>query len=434
MATLRNNRATQSGLLLTMITVIFFTVSSNTRQKDVHIDSLSELPFPERNYKFGFNLNDYVITEATIEPNEFLADILIPHKVGYQTVTNLAVEAKPVFNVRSLRAGKSYFILNKDTSTAADYFIYEPSPLSYVVYDIANLKVSKIDREVTRVRKTASGTISSSLWMTMMDLDLDYELASKMEDALAWSVSFHHVQNGDQFRAYYDELYVEDKRVGVGELYAAYFNNSNNDYYALRYANNKYDGYYDLEGRPMKKVFLKAPVKYTRISSRFNRARFHPVLKRVKAHLGTDYAAPYGTPIYAVANGVVTKASRTKGNGNYVKVRHDKVYDTQYLHMQGFAKGIGSGVQVKQGQVIGYVGSTGLATGPHVCFRFWKNGVQVNPLSLNLPQPDPMSQDELPAYFMVRDSLKSILDQIEQVPTVSEHIALMEEVEEVTAP
>jgi murein DD-endopeptidase MepM/ murein hydrolase activator NlpD len=144
------------------------------------------------------------------------------------------------------------------------------------------------------------------------------------------------------------------------------------------------------------------------------------VLRRVKAHLGTDYAAPYGTPIYAVANGVVTKASRTKGNGNYVKIRHDKIYETQYLHMQGFAKGIGSGVQVKQGQVIGYVGSTGLATGPHVCFRFWKNGVQVNHLNLNLPQPDPMSENELPAYFKVRDQLKSILDQIDQQPAVKE--------------
>jgi murein DD-endopeptidase MepM/ murein hydrolase activator NlpD len=421
-------------LLLTVIAVISFIVSSNTRQKDVHIDSLSELPFPERNFKFGFNLNDFVLTEATIAPNQFLADILIPHKVDYQTVTSLAAEAKPVFSVRSLRAGKSYFILNQDTTTTADYFIYEPNALSYVIFDIKNLKVSKIEREVTRVRKTASGTISSSLWMTMMDLDLDYELAAKMEDALAWSVSFHHVQNGDKFKAYYDELYVEDKRVGVGELYAAYFNNSNNDYYALRYANDKYDGYYDLEGRPMKKVFLKAPVKYTRISSRFNRARFHPVLKRVKAHLGTDYAAPYGTPIYAVSNGVVTKASRTKGNGNYVKIRHDKVYETQYLHMQGFAKGISPGVQVQQGQVIGYVGSTGLATGPHVCFRFWKNGVQVNPLGLNLPQPDPMSQDELPAYFIVRDSLKSLLDQIEQVPTVTEHKEVEEVVEAETAP
>lgn len=163
----------------------------------------------------------------------------------------------------------------------------------------------------------------------------------------------------------------------------------------------------------MKKVFLKSPVKYSRISSRFNPRRFHPVLKRVKAHLGTDYAAPYGTPIYAVANGVVTKASRTKGNGNYVKIRHDKVYETQYLHMRRFAKGVTPGIQVKQGQVIGYVGSTGLATGPHVCFRFWKHGRQVNHLGLNLPEPEPMESSELPQFYVIRDSLKSILEKIE---------------------
>ncbi|NND31292.1 MAG: peptidoglycan DD-metalloendopeptidase family protein [Saprospiraceae bacterium] len=414
------------------VALVSLIISSSARIKDIHIDTLSELPFPEKNLRFGFNLNDYNATEALIEPNQFLAEILLNHKVNYQTVANLAEKAKPVFSVRALRTGKPYLILNQDTSTAADYFIYEPSPLSFVVFDIKNQNVFKTEREVTRVRKTASGTISSSLWQTMMDLELDYELAAKMEDALAWSVSFHHVQNGDEFKAYYDELYVEDQRVGVGELYAAYFNNSNNDYYALRYANDKYDGYYDLEGRPMKKVFLKAPVKYTRISSKYNRNRFHPVLRRVKAHLGTDYAAPYGTPIYAVANGVVTKASRTKGNGNYVKIRHDKIYETQYLHMQGFGKGIGSGVQVKQGQVIGYVGSTGLATGPHVCFRFWKNGKQVNHLNLNLPQPDPMAKEELPRYFEVRDSLKLILDQIDQMPTVAQ--LAQSEIVDVTAP
>ena len=432
LASFTSKKAIRNSFILLIVATVTLVLSSGARQKDVHIDTLSELPFPEKKLRFGFNYNDYVVTEATIDPNQFLSDILLKHKVTYRTVSVLAEEAKPVFSVRSLRSGKPYAILNEDTTTAADFFIYEPSALSFVVFDIKNQKVFKTDREVTRVRKSASGTISSSLWQTMMDLDLDYELAAKMEDALAWSVSFHHVQNGDQFKAYYDELYVEDNRVGVGELYAAYFHNSNNDYYALRYANEKYDGYYDLEGRPMKKVFLKAPVKYSRISSKYNRKRFHPVLRRVKAHLGTDYAAPYGTPIYAVANGVVTKASRTKGNGNYVKIRHDKTYETQYLHMQGFARGISSGVQVKQGQVIGYVGSTGLATGPHVCFRFWKNGKQVNHLRLNLPQPDPMAEEELPRYFEVRDSLKSILDQIDQVPTVAEHKDLA--TEQISAP
>lgn len=421
------------GILMTLTLLLFLTISSSSWKRDVHIDHLSELPLPDKNVKFGFNLNDFQVTEAEIEPNQFLADILIPHKVDYRTVAEIAENAKSVFSVRSLRAGKRYYILNADTTDQADYFIYEPNATSFVVYDLRTKKAELIEREITRVRKTASGTISSSLWQTMMDQDLDYELAAKMEDALAWSVDFHHIQQGDLFKAYYDELYVEDTRVGVGDLHAAYFRNSNNDYYAIKYANDKYDGFYDLEGRPMKKVFLKAPVKYTRISSRYNMNRFHPVLRRVKAHLGTDYAAPYGTPIYAVANGVVTKASYTKGNGNYVKIRHDKTYETQYLHMQGFAKGISSGVQVKQGQVIGYVGSTGLATGPHVCFRFWKNGKQVNHLGLNLPEPEPMAADELPNYFMTRDALKEVLDGIDdQSPIII--APEIEDVLEETAP
>ena len=210
----------------------------------------------------------------------------------------------------------------------------------------------------------------------------------------------------------YEDKSIDGKSVGVGKVHAAYYKNLDNEYYAYYFENSKHNGYFDEKGRTMKKAFLKSPVKYSRISSKFNRRRFHPILRRVRAHLGTDYAAPYGTPIYAVADGVITKASRTRGNGNYVKIRHDETYQTQYLHMQKFAKGTRPGAHVKQGQVIGYVGSTGLATGPHVCFRFWKNGRQVNHLRLNLPPPDPMPEEDLPAFFELRDSMKIELDKI----------------------
>ena len=402
--------------MVIVLVAVGVALGSGNRGKNVPLEALSELPVPAINEKYGFNLNQFSVHEDLIEPNKFLADLLLPHHVSYLQISKLAAAAKEVFDVRGLRSGKAFTVLNKDTSTCADYFIYEPSVLGYVVFDIKNAKVERIDKEVERVQMTASGTIESSLWQTMIDLDLNYELAARLEDALAWSVDFHHIQKGDHFKAYYDRLFIDGQAVGVGELYAAYFHNSGNDHYAIKYNSGEYDGFFDLEGRPMEKVFLKAPLKKTRISSRFNPRRFHPVLKRVKAHLGTDYAAPYGTPILAVANGVVTKASRTKGNGNYVKIKHDKVYQTQYLHMQRFAKGIAPGVQVKQGQTIGYVGSTGLATGPHVCFRFWKNGKQVNHLRLNLPQPDPMDEADLPDYFLTRDSIKLVLDGISTEP------------------
>jgi len=256
----------------------------------------------------------------------------------------------------------------------------------------------------------------------MVDNGLSYELTSKMEDALAWSVDFHYIQKDDRFKLIYERHYIEGKPVGVGEIKGAYYKNYDNEYYAFYFENDKHSGFYDLEARPMKKAFLKSPVKYSRVSSGFNLRRFHPILKRRKAHLGTDYAAPRGTPIRAVADGVVVKRGRTRGNGNYIKVKHDKVYQTQYLHMNGFASGVNTGTHVKQGQTIGYVGSTGLATGPHVCFRFWKNGRQVNHLRENLPPPEPMPTEDIPKFNEVRDSFKVQLDQIEfkQLRTVIE--------------
>lgn len=403
------------GILVVVAISLLMSASCNRVSQEVtsSVTAIGEMLWPPSTKKFGFDFNRYAVSQGTIKANEFLADILLRHKVRYETIHSIAQAAEDVFSVKELRSDKGYYILNQDTASAADYFIYEPNKLRYVIYDLNKKEVEVIERPLDRQRKAAYGVIKNSLWMTMMDQGLNYELAARMEDALAWSVSFSHIQQGDFFKVVYDELFVDGESVGIGELHAAYFNNSNNDHYAIKYESEKYKGYYDLEGRPMEKVFLRAPVKYSRISSRYNPRRFHPVLRRVKAHLGTDYAAPRGTPIYAVSNGVVTARSFTKGNGNYVKIKHDKTYSTQYLHMSKFAKGVTKGTQVIQGQVIGYVGSTGLATGPHVCFRFWKNGKQVNFMTQNLPEPDPMAEAELPDYFVVRDGMKSILEGIE---------------------
>jgi len=362
--------------------------------------------------RYGFALDTFQVTEETIRSNEFLADILLDHKVDYLKIDELARNTKEVFDVRNLRAGKTYTILSRDTSQAADYFIYEPSVYRYVIYDLQKATASIVERPVETQIRTASGVIESSLWNTMTDNGLSYELTARLEDAFAWSIDFHHIQKHDKFKVVFEQNYIDGKPVGVGEIMAAYFRNFDNDYYAIYFENEKHNGFYDLEARPMKKAFLKSPVKYSRISSRFNLNRFHPVLRRRKAHLGTDYAAPRGTPIYAVADGVVTKAGYTRGNGNYVKIKHDNVYQTQYLHMSKFAKGMKPGVHVKQGHTIGYVGSTGLATGPHVCFRFWKNGRQVNHLRENLPPPEPMPEEVIPSFVAVKEVMKEKLDSI----------------------
>jgi murein DD-endopeptidase MepM/ murein hydrolase activator NlpD len=375
---------------------------------------LDAFPLVEPTMLYGFAIDTFTVIEAEIQPNEFLGDILGRHHLDYVSIDQLAQNSKDVFDIRQLRAGKPYTILTKDTSARASYFIYEPNVYVYYVFDLQDaLNVTRVERPIDTEIQTAGGRIESSLWNAMVDNGLSFELTAKMEDALQWSIDFHHIQKGDEFRLVYEQDYIEGEPVGVGRVFAAHYRNLSNDYYAVYYdEQEEHEGYYDLEGRPMNKGFLKAPVKYSRISSGFNPNRFHPILKRRRPHLGTDYAAPYGTPILAVGDGVVTKASYTNGNGNFVKIRHDKTYETQYLHMQKFASGIAVGTHVKQGQVIGYVGSTGLATGPHVCFRFWKNGQQVNHLKLNFPPPEPLPEEVLPAFYEVRDDYMEAINGI----------------------
>lgn len=371
---------------------------------------ISSFPVVVPNLKYGFALDTFQVVEKTIQNGEFLADILLEQKMDYQGIEQLVANAKDVFDVRHFRVGKNYTILSKDTTQQADYFIYEPSVYEYVVFHLKDeMEVKKVEREITTETSTASGIIESSLWNAMVNNGQSFELTAKMEDALQWSIDFHHLQKGDEFKLVYDQNYIEGEKVGVGMVQAAYYKTGGNEYYAIYFDNGEDSGYYDLEGRPMNKGFLKAPVKYSRISSYYNLNRFHPILKRTRPHYGTDYAAPYGTPIYAVGDGVVTRASYTKGNGNFVKIKHDDTYQTQYLHMQKFASGISPGVHVKQGQVIGYVGSTGLATGPHVCFRFWKNGKQVNHLNLTFPPPAPLPEGDMPAFNEAKQGYLTLL-------------------------
>jgi len=370
--------------------------------------------------KYGFALDTFQVYESEIKPGEFLSDLLQAHKVDYLTIEQVAKSAKEIFDVRRLRAGKPYTILSKDTTQAADYLVYEPNAFEYVVFDLKNGKNVRVEkREVAVEQKSAAGQIESSLWNAMVDNGMSYELTAEMENALQWSIDFHHVQQGDQFKLVYDQKFVDGEVVGVGRVHAAYYKTGENEYHAIYYDKEGFEGYYDIEGRPMEKGFLKAPVKFSRISSRYNPNRFHPILKRVRPHYGTDYAAPYGTPIYAVGNGVVSRAGYTKGNGNFVKIKHDDTYSTQYLHMQKFASGMSVGKQVKQGQVIGYVGSTGLATGPHVCFRFWKNGRQVDHTRLEFPPADPLPAEELPAFEQVRDDYLAQFEKL-TFKTISE--------------
>ena len=363
-------------------------------------------------YFDGLPVDHYTLETHVVQENEFLGSLLYQFGVPATRHYPIVEACRAAFNVRAIRDGQRFYVFRDPQSCDPEYLIYEPSPYrSYQIRLLGEPQVEEVTRPVKVETCFRKGDIQTSLWDALIDGQIPPALISQLEDALECAVDFHHLQTGDHFRVMYEEDHLDGQRIGLGMIRAVEFVQQDSVFAAFYFAQDSIQGFYNDQGRPMRSIFLKAPVRFSRISSRFSRSRFHPILKVRRPHLGTDYAAPYGTEIVAVGDGTVTEATRRGGNGKYVKIRHNGTYETQYLHMQRFAKGIRPGVRVRQGQVIGYVGSTGLATGPHVCFRFWKNGRQVNHLRERLPEAKPMPADYLPAFNQVRDSLRLRLDK-----------------------
>ena len=360
--------------------------------------------------EFGIASARYDVIDRSIERNETFAEILTSHNIPYPEVAELAESAQSVFDFRAMRAGQRLRIYN-DSLATAQYVVYQGDPINYVVFDFTgdDAKVSAGKKPVVVERRRLSGTINSSLYETLAESgaadQLVPTLATELSEVFAWQLDFYRVQPGDEYSVLFEEKLVDGESIGMGKILAARFVHRGENFFGFYFDQGQHSGYYDEDGNSLRKAFLKAPLKFSRISSRYTMRRFHPVQKRYKAHLGTDYAAPTGTPIRSVGDGVVLEAQYKRGNGNYVKIRHNKTYTTGYLHMSRIAKGMRPGQRVKQGDVIGYVGSTGLATGPHLCYRFWKNGVQVDPLKETSPPAHPVDADERDAFFVLRDSL-----------------------------
>jgi len=367
-------------------------------------------------YKFGIRTNDYNVLEGKVAKNETFGEILLKQNVGYPTIHKLVEKSKGVFNIRSLQRNKKYTLLCKnDSLSTAEVMIYQPNAIDYVVFDMRDsVKVYRGKKDVQIREREVSGIITSSLSQTLDDQNIDYRVSNKLSEIYAWSIDFFRIQKGDYFKVIYEEKFIDDSTyVGIGNIKACEFFNNGQSFYSFYFDKGKFPEYYDEDGRNLRKAFLKAPLKYGtfRISSKYSGRRFHPVLHRWKSHLGTDFAAPTGTPIYSTANGTVTKSTYTKNNGNYVKIRHNATYSTQYLHMSRRAVKVGQ--TVKQGQLIGYVGMTGLATGPHVCYRFWKNGKQVDGQKQKLPDAKPIEKDLKDKFLSEMKPLKIRLDNIE---------------------
>ncbi|GAA4760234.1 peptidoglycan DD-metalloendopeptidase family protein [Flavobacterium hankyongi] len=399
---------------ITLLLVLFLVVSC----KDDKVGTKVPVKKPEPiRYDFGFKLNDFKVVSDTIRKDDTFGSILEKQNLNGKQVYDVIAKVKDTFNVRIVRLGKPYtMLLSKDKSKRLQYFIYQPDQLTYYVIDFNDsiVKASKKLKPVTFKRRTVAGELNGSLSETLKNEGVAASLSAQLTSVFKWSIDFFKSQKGDKFAVTFTERYINDTIYdGVDSLECAFFEYKGKKIYAFPFKQNASDkkvDYYDEEGKALKNFFLKAPLKTVNITSRFSKRRYHPVQKFFKPHNGTDYAAPHGTPIMSTANGVVELAGYSAGNGNHVKIKHDKTYSTQYLHMSKIL--VRKGQHVRQGQIIGKVGSTGLATGPHVCYRFWKNGKQVDALKLKLPNSAPMDKKNKPRFIAFMTPLKRELDSI----------------------
>lgn len=392
-----------SVFLLIVLLVIYFRNRSPQPAfaTDEIVDSIS-VPIAAPRL-FGIEIDTLQVFTSKVKSGDSFGKIMGQQGIGPAEVFEIANTIDSIFDVRLLHVGNNYRILKGDSSAKPSYFIYEESLLSYYLVSLKDsLYAVRGERKREVKERHVTGVINSSLYETFADKDVSPALAVKLSDVYAWTIDFFRIQKGDSVTVIYEDIFVDDTiYAGTGKILAARFDHFSEPYYAFRYQDpSGMIDYYDEIGNSLRKAFLRAPLNYSRISSRYTKRRFHPVQKRWKAHLGTDYAAPRGTPIMTTADGVIERAGYTSGNGNYVKVRHNSKYSTQYLHMSKIKNGIRPGVRVRQGDVIGYVGSTGLATGPHVCYRFWVHGKQVDPYRQKLPDANPIKEEYKEEYMV----------------------------------
>jgi len=399
---------------ITLLLLLLVFVFSCT-QKQENAADLQEQKKTKKS-EFGFVYSEFNVVHDTIKSGDTFGSIIEKQNIGDKEVYDIIEKVKDTFDVRTIRFNKPYVLLrSKHKKNKLQVFIYQPDALNYYVVDLRDTAVVayKKSKPIRIKRRTIGGVLKSSLSETLESAKVEGSLASKITKIYAWSIDFFKLKKGDRFALTFTERYINDSIYdGVDSLEAAFFEYKGKIVYAFPYAtsSSRKTEYYDDEGKTLKNFFLKTPIKFSRITSRYSSNRLHPVQGIWKAHKGTDYAAPYGTPITSTAAGIVEQTGFTAGNGNFVKVKHNGTYSTQYLHMSKIL--VRRGQHVTQGQIIGRVGSTGLATGPHVCYRFWKNGVQVDALRLKLPTGESMVGNTKQRFLKQIEPLKRELDSV----------------------
>lgn len=360
-------------------------------------------------YEYGIPADRYRVQYGIVQPRQNLGSILGEHGVSTGMVHHLGEKARGVFDVRRIRSGQAYalFFSKHDSLAPPRFFVYEEDPKSYIVFDLrGDLAVSRGQNPAEWRTQTVKGQVESSLWVAMQRCEASPQLAIVLSHIFGWTIDFFGLQKQDEFRVIYEQEFVDGKALDNFHILAASFRASDSTYYAIPFVQDGEELYYNERGNSLEGAFLKAPLDFYRISSRFTNSRYHPVLKRYRAHHGVDYAAPAGTPVYAIGSGkVIAKAYQANGGGNYVKIKHNGTYTTTYMHLSRFAKGLKVGSTVKQKEIIGYVGSTGLSTGPHLDFRVYENGRPINPLTIKSQPKKPISEANRAAFSQVCDSL-----------------------------
>lgn len=368
------------------------------------------------NMVYGIDADSYRTEVGEINTGETLGKILGNYGISPATIDRLDRTTADVFPLKNIRAGHKYmaFIHEDSLNTPhLDYLAYERNITEYVVFgfqgDSVSVTLGEKPCTVRRIKKSAE--ITSSLWGAIMREKLPYALAAEMEDIYQWTVDFFGIQPGDRFTVIYEERFIDDSvSVGIGRVWGAKFTHGGKEYYAIPFKQGKKAEYWEYDGASLRKQMLKAPLKFTRISSKFSNSRLHPVYKIYRPHHGVDYAAPKGTPVHAVADGVVSSKGWGGGGGNTLKIKHAGNLMTGYLHLSGYAKGISQGSRVSQGQLIGYVGSTGASTGPHLDYRVWRNGSPINPLSIPQEPAEPIAKENRAQFEYIRDRIAAELD------------------------
>lgn len=386
---------------------------------DDYIDETDSLEIIlEIRREFGIPIDSFEIVRGKVLRNQNMGSILANFGINNGFINRLNRIDKNVFDPRRIRAGNNWnAFLTPDSLSILKYFVYEHSPVDYVFFDFNDsIHVEKRVKEVTTIIQKGSGLITSSLWASMMENGLPPSIAIYLSEIYAWNIDFFGLQKNDEFRIIYEENYVDEKPIGAGKILAGKFTHMGRDFFAIPFVQDSVEHYFDDEGNSLRRAFLKAPLRYSRISSRFSYSRMHPVLKIRRPHYGVDYAAPVGTPVYAIGDGRVIETRYDAAAGRMIKIRHNSVYTSGYLHLRNYAQGIAPNVYVKQGDVIGYVGSSGLSTGPHLDFRVWRNGHPTDPLSIESPPVEPVREENMEEFIRTRDYW---IERLNGITTVS---------------